>query len=152
MVRGTTKLSSGYGLRRTVTDGYAPTGRARGHDLTLLPRAWGRRARLAPGLITGRLQGGYRAVTRWRLHGGGYRVSCDGEALTSAPGRRREQVEAAQAAGKKGLWLKVPVASAAAVGAAVRWGFEFHHAQPDYALLVRYAPTLIIHHSSTHCS
>ena len=49
-------------------------------------------------------------------------------------------MEAAQAAGKKGLWLKVPIASAAIVGGAVRWGFEFHHAQPGYVLLVRWLP------------
>ena len=44
-------------------------------------------------------------------------------------------------AGKRGLWLKIPLTCAASVGAAVANGFVFHHAQPDYVLLTKWLPT-----------
>ena len=50
-------------------------------------------------------------------------------------------LEAWQAAGKKGLWLKIPTAAASCVGAAVALGFEFHHAKPGYVLLTRWLPS-----------
>lgn len=44
------------------------------------------------------------------------------------------------AQGKKGVWLKVPLASGSAVGAAAANGFIFHHAQPAYAMMTRWLP------------
>ena len=46
-----------------------------------------------------------------------------------------------QAKKKGGVWLRVPIASAAAIPVAVAHGFEFHHAQPAYCLLTRWLPT-----------
>jgi hypothetical protein len=34
--------------------------------------------------------------------------------------------------GKRGLWLKVPLACGHLVGAARDMAFQFHHAKPDY--------------------
>lgn len=45
-----------------------------------------------------------------------------------------------QAQGKRGLWLKVPLECADAVGAAVACGFSYHHAKPEYVLLTRWLP------------
>jgi hypothetical protein len=46
------------------------------------------------------------------------------------------------AQGKKGVWLKVPLASGSAVGAAAANGFVFHHAQPTYAMMTRWLPPI----------
>ena len=50
----------------------------------------------------------------------------------------RQYLQAWTAAGKKGIWLKVPLAAAACVGPAVAQGFEFHHAKAEYLLLTRW--------------
>lgn len=52
-----------------------------------------------------------------------------------------ECLEAWQAAGKKGLWLKVPLGAAGCVPIAVDQGFQFHHAKNDYVLLTRWLPS-----------
>ena len=44
------------------------------------------------------------------------------------------------AQGKKGVWLKVPLACGGGVGGAAANGFVFHHAQPDYAMMTRWLP------------
>ena len=43
-------------------------------------------------------------------------------------------------AGKKGLWLKIPVEAAACVGPAAAQGFLFHHTKPEYVLLTQWLP------------
>eukprot|EP00240_Pyramimonas_obovata_P015640 CAMPEP_0118943280 /NCGR_PEP_ID=MMETSP1169-20130426/38008_1 /TAXON_ID=36882 /ORGANISM="Pyramimonas obovata, Strain CCMP722" /LENGTH=294 /DNA_ID=CAMNT_0006888499 /DNA_START=483 /DNA_END=1367 /DNA_ORIENTATION=- len=45
-----------------------------------------------------------------------------------------------KAAGKRGIWLKVPTEKAALVGTAVKAGFEFHHAEPGYVMLTQWLP------------
>ena len=42
------------------------------------------------------------------------------------------------AAGKGGLWLKIPLACAGLSGVGAKLGFEFHHAKPDYVLMTRW--------------
>jgi len=46
-----------------------------------------------------------------------------------------------QAAGKRGLWLRVPVECSACIAPAIARGFVYHHAQPGYAQLTRWLPT-----------
>ena len=36
---------------------------------------------------------------------------------------------------KRGLWLKIPLAKADFIPAAVAEGFKFHHAQPEYVMM-----------------
>ena len=50
----------------------------------------------------------------------------------------RQNLQNWVAAGKKGIWLKVPLAAAACIGPAVAQGFEFHHAKAEYVLLTRW--------------
>lgn len=52
----------------------------------------------------------------------------------------KQGLEAWQAAGKKGVWLKVPLSCSSLIGAAAANGFSFHHAKPEYALLTRWLP------------
>uniref|UniRef100_A0A2P2LKT8 Uncharacterized protein MANES_13G061400 n=4 Tax=Rhizophora mucronata TaxID=61149 RepID=A0A2P2LKT8_RHIMU len=42
--------------------------------------------------------------------------------------------------GKKGIWIKLPIELANLVEPAVREGFRYHHAEPDYLMLVRWLP------------
>jgi len=42
--------------------------------------------------------------------------------------------------GKKGIWLRVPLSSAALVGEAAAQGFVFHHAKTEYVLLTKWLP------------
>eukprot|EP00434_Breviolum_minutum_P042529 symbB.v1.2.037858.t1/scaffold5712.1/size24325/1 len=55
----------------------------------------------------------------------------------------RRGLEGWKAAGKKGIWLKIPTPAAACVGSAVAQGFHFHHAQEDYVMLTQYAFTQV---------
>ncbi|CAJ1329570.1 unnamed protein product [Effrenium voratum] len=50
----------------------------------------------------------------------------------------RQGLEQWKAAGKKGIWLKIPLSAAACVGPAVAQGFRFHHAKDDYVLLTQW--------------
>ena len=43
-----------------------------------------------------------------------------------------------EAAGKGGVWLKIPLACAALAGVGASQGFSFHHAKPDYVLMTRW--------------
>jgi len=73
---------------------------------------------------------------------GGVEVEVPEEGL-SAPECGRElgqRLEEWKAAGKQGIWLKVPLQSAGCVAPAVAHGFAYHHAKPDYALLTRWLP------------
>ncbi|XP_010542032.1 PREDICTED: nudix hydrolase 7 isoform X2 [Tarenaya hassleriana] len=38
--------------------------------------------------------------------------------------------------GKKGIWIKIPISLANLVEAAVKEGFRYHHAEPEYLMLV----------------
>lgn len=72
-------------------------------------------------------------------------VVIDHDALPSDPAAFAASLTASvaawRAAGKKGLWLKVPLAKAALVGAAAEaGGFIFHHAEPDYVMMTRWLP------------
>ncbi|KAL2316544.1 hypothetical protein Fmac_030420 [Flemingia macrophylla] len=40
--------------------------------------------------------------------------------------------------GKKGVWIKLPLHHANLVDSAVKSGFRYHHAEPDYLMLVRW--------------
>ena len=54
--------------------------------------------------------------------------------------RLRSAIDEWSANGKRGLWLKIPLACAAVAGAAAACGFEFHHAQPGYVMMTRWLP------------
>ncbi|PON87970.1 Nudix hydrolase 6-like [Trema orientale] len=41
---------------------------------------------------------------------------------------------------KKGVWIKLPIKLANLVEAAVKEGFRYHHAEPDYLMLVKWIP------------
>ncbi|CAL1353913.1 unnamed protein product [Linum trigynum] len=42
--------------------------------------------------------------------------------------------------GKKGVWIKLPIAVTNLVEPAVKEGFKYHHAEPDYIMLVHWIP------------
>lgn len=42
--------------------------------------------------------------------------------------------------GKKGVWIKLPIEHANLIEAAVKEGFRYHHAEPDYLMLVYWIP------------
>nr|ACU24515.1 unknown [Glycine max] len=42
--------------------------------------------------------------------------------------------------GKKGVWIKLPIQHSNLVDPAVKAGFRYHHAEPDYLMLVRWIP------------
>lgn len=42
--------------------------------------------------------------------------------------------------GKKGVWIKLPIGHANLVEPAVKAGFRYHHAEPDYLMLVHWIP------------
>ncbi|XP_020234374.1 nudix hydrolase 2 [Cajanus cajan] len=42
--------------------------------------------------------------------------------------------------GKKGVWIKLPIQHSNLVDSAVKSGFRYHHAEPDYLMLVRWIP------------
>lgn len=63
------------------------------------------------------------------------------EAVARAGAELRGLLAEWQAAGKGGVWLRVPRSSAAFAGQATASGFEFHHARPGYVLLTRWLPT-----------
>ncbi len=41
---------------------------------------------------------------------------------------------------RKGIWIKVPISKVGLVEVAVRKGFVFHHAEPDYVQITRWLP------------
>ncbi|KOM46360.1 hypothetical protein LR48_Vigan07g006400 [Vigna angularis] len=41
---------------------------------------------------------------------------------------------------KKGVWLKLPILHSNLVHTAVKAGFKYHHAEPEYLMLVRWIP------------
>lgn len=51
------------------------------------------------------------------------------------------RIEQWAAAGKRGLWLKIPLDCAAFAGSAAAQGFQFHHAKPEYVEMTRWLPT-----------
>lgn len=52
---------------------------------------------------------------------------------STAPSLRR--VQAWRAAGKGGVWLKLPINLSSHVPIATSLGFQFHHAEPEYVML-----------------
>ncbi|CAL0318506.1 unnamed protein product [Lupinus luteus] len=42
--------------------------------------------------------------------------------------------------GKKGVWIKLPIEHSNLVASAVKVGFRYHHAEPDYLMLVYWIP------------
>jgi len=62
----------------------------------------------------------------------------DGAAVAAFEADLRQGLAEWQAAGKGGVWLKVPLSSASCVGVAARLGFVFHHAKQEYVLLTRW--------------
>ncbi len=44
-------------------------------------------------------------------------------------------------AGRKGVWMRVPIEQACAIPAAARLGFKYHHAEGDAAMLLNWLPT-----------
>lgn len=44
-------------------------------------------------------------------------------------------------AGKRGVWMRVPIEHSAAVAVAARHGFSYHHAEQGEAMLLRWLPT-----------
>ncbi|KAF7833143.1 Nudix hydrolase 2 [Senna tora] len=45
--------------------------------------------------------------------------------------------------GKKGVWIKLPIGHANLVEVAVKAGFRYHHAEPDYLMLVHWIPNTV---------
>ncbi|XP_030484868.2 nudix hydrolase 2 [Cannabis sativa] len=43
---------------------------------------------------------------------------------------------------KKGVWIKLPISQSNLVEAAVKEGFKYHHAEPDYLMLVKWIPEI----------
>eukprot|EP00743_Colponemidia_sp_Colp-15_P007470 GILK01008074.1.p1 GENE.GILK01008074.1~~GILK01008074.1.p1 ORF type:complete len:274 (-),score=46.43 GILK01008074.1:241-1062(-) len=39
---------------------------------------------------------------------------------------------------RRGLWLKIPLASSNLISVAVKYGFKFHHAQPEYVMMTQW--------------
>ncbi|KAF5472641.1 hypothetical protein F2P56_009340 [Juglans regia] len=56
-----------------------------------------------------------------------------GSLLRSSISRWRQQ-------GKKGIWLKLPIEMVNLVEAAVKEGFLYHHAEPNYLMLIYWIP------------
>ncbi|XP_014667262.1 PREDICTED: nudix hydrolase 8-like [Priapulus caudatus] len=46
-----------------------------------------------------------------------------------------------KAAGRRGIWFKIHLKDAALVPICAKHGFTFHHAQPDYVMMVTWLPT-----------
>lgn len=72
-------------------------------------------------------------------------IIIDPDCLPAAPvefeGALRQSLTAWKAAGKRGIWLKVPASAVQLVAPAVQGhGFEFHHAEPGYVMLTRWLP------------
>jgi len=42
--------------------------------------------------------------------------------------------------GKRGIWLKIPLAQSEYVPIAAKLGFSFHHAEPNYVMMTRWLP------------
>lgn len=53
----------------------------------------------------------------------------------------RESLDFWRSAGKRGVWLRVPLAAAALVPVAASQGFMFHHAEPDYVMMTEWLGT-----------
>lgn len=55
-----------------------------------------------------------------------------------------EQLDAAmaeiRAAGRKGVWMRVPIEQSAAIPVAAEQGFRYHHAEADHAMLLNWLP------------
>ncbi|KAM5580364.1 nudix hydrolase 7-like [Rosa sericea] len=45
--------------------------------------------------------------------------------------------------GKRGIWIKLPIKLSNLVDAAVKEGFRYHHAEPDYLMLVHWIPETV---------
>ena len=50
-------------------------------------------------------------------------------------------LQAWQEDGRKGIWLKVPITKVGLIEPAVKQGFTFHHAEPEYVQLARWLPS-----------
>ncbi|KAI4308533.1 hypothetical protein L6164_031592 [Bauhinia variegata] len=44
--------------------------------------------------------------------------------------------------GKKGVWIKLPLGLSSLVDVVVKAGFRYHHAEPDYLMLVHWIPNI----------
>jgi hypothetical protein len=45
-----------------------------------------------------------------------------------------------RAAGRKGVWMRVPIEQSAAIPVAAKQGFKYHHAEADHAMLLNWLP------------
>ncbi len=68
-------------------------------------------------------------------------IACASVELALSTSNLHCQVQTWRAAGKRGIWLEVPLSRAALVGPAVSLGFAFHHAEPSYVMLTQWLPT-----------
>jgi 8-oxo-dGTP pyrophosphatase MutT (NUDIX family) len=102
----------------------------------LLCAAAGRAASAAP-----LSDGGAQLTHRIDSYGG---VVVDVSALPSDPAAFTAALEASVAcwlaAGRRGVWLQLPLERAALVAPAVAAGFVFHHAEPGHLMLTRWLP------------
>lgn len=64
-----------------------------------------------------------------------------GGEVTNFVNELRAALESWVAAGKRGVWLKLPLEAHGLVSSAVSFGFGFHHATSDYLQLTRWLPT-----------
>jgi len=76
---------------------------------------------------------------------GGVTINLDAEAhgqlsVASFGGQLRAALRKWEEDGTRGVWLRIPSELAHFTAAAIEFGFDFHHAQPGYAMLTRWIP------------
>lgn len=86
-------------------------------------------------------EGGSSCLTAKEDRYGGVEISVEAGVMTSDFARELlTRIAAWEQAGKRGLWLTIPISAAECVGPATSAGFDFHHAKPGYVQLTRWLP------------
>lgn len=71
-------------------------------------------------------------------------IIVDGDGLPDDPQEFSERLDYSlrvwQEQERKGIWIKVPIGKVGLVEVAVRKGFTFHHAEPNYVQIIRWLP------------
>ena len=76
-------------------------------------------------------EGGSSCLTAKEDRYGGVEISVEAGVMTSDFARELQtRIAAWEQAGKRGLWLTIPISAAECVGPATSAGFDFHHAKP----------------------
>jgi len=76
---------------------------------------------------------------------GGVEAELSDVALLASPQRVANELSQHLASwqqdGKGGVWMKIPLSCSSLVGTVVAAGFRYHHAKPEYAMLVKWLPS-----------